>query len=191
MSDGPHRSLPMRRAWKKVAEWADNANFDRIEVAERLFQAIVKDFQKDIPPETIALLKSQFNEMESFLFPAYLVQSLEDSRQNIVCSSLCHLLIDCASYEISLGHLGEQGLMDAFGSSIRDWMQRMSRQVEEHYHRAPNLTEERATNVSVRIQEAIQQVSIVELTQQILGHVNARPSHSSQRTGLEDGVPTL
>lgn len=29
MSDGPHRSLPMRPDWKKLAEYADNKNFVR------------------------------------------------------------------------------------------------------------------------------------------------------------------
>lgn len=29
MSDGPHKSLPMRRAWRRLAEYADNRNFER------------------------------------------------------------------------------------------------------------------------------------------------------------------
>ncbi len=32
MSDGPHRSLPMRPGWKRVAERAYNPNFDPVQI---------------------------------------------------------------------------------------------------------------------------------------------------------------
>ncbi len=36
MSDGPHRSLPMRNGWRKLAERAANTNFEPTEISEAI-----------------------------------------------------------------------------------------------------------------------------------------------------------
>ena len=43
MSDGPHRSLPMRPGWKRLAQRADNANFTPAQVHEALLPALSED----------------------------------------------------------------------------------------------------------------------------------------------------
>lgn len=42
MSDGPHRSLPMRPGWKKVAEYAANKT-SRDQVRDAVEAAVEKD----------------------------------------------------------------------------------------------------------------------------------------------------
>jgi hypothetical protein len=54
MSDGPHKSLPMRPGWKKVAECASKEAFTSNEVCEAINAAIAQDYQKDISPDFIA-----------------------------------------------------------------------------------------------------------------------------------------
>ena len=44
MSDGPHRSLPMRPDWRKFAEYANNKNFARDQVRDAVVAAVEKDF---------------------------------------------------------------------------------------------------------------------------------------------------
>lgn len=187
MSDGPHRSLPMRKAWKKVAEWADNRNFDHGQVAELVFQAVVKDFRKEVPDQTIALLRSEFERMEGCLFPNYRTQLLSDSGGESSGFAMYQLLLDCADYELAVGRPGNQGFIDSVESCVREWMQRMARQVEEHYIRKS--TRARAINVRDRIQQAIQQVPTAKLARQALG---LQPFHSSrfaQYSGVDEGVP--
>lgn len=43
MSDVPHRSLPMRPGWKKVAEYADNKNCACDQVRDAVEAAVEKD----------------------------------------------------------------------------------------------------------------------------------------------------
>jgi hypothetical protein len=43
MSDGPHRSLPMRLGWKRVAECGDNRAFVSEEVSEAIVPALEQD----------------------------------------------------------------------------------------------------------------------------------------------------
>lgn len=56
MSDGPHRSLPMRKHWKDLAERADKAAYSATDVAEALPVALQKEF-REAPFE---LLKEAF-----------------------------------------------------------------------------------------------------------------------------------
>ena len=44
MSDGPHSTLNMRRAWKKTAERADNTAYTLDEVGEALRDALERDW---------------------------------------------------------------------------------------------------------------------------------------------------
>ena len=48
MSDGPHRSLPLRRAWKKVCEIADGRAHALEEVVERIPAALAADAKGEI-----------------------------------------------------------------------------------------------------------------------------------------------
>lgn len=49
MSDGPHRSLPMGRRWKKLAECLDNASFSVDDLCERRDSAIIGEFKREVP----------------------------------------------------------------------------------------------------------------------------------------------
>ncbi len=49
MSDGPHRSLRKRLAWRKVAEVSDNRAFTREEIAEKVARALADDWRTDVP----------------------------------------------------------------------------------------------------------------------------------------------
>jgi hypothetical protein len=40
MSDGPHKSLPMRDGWRKLAKRAANTNFEPTEISEAIPGAI-------------------------------------------------------------------------------------------------------------------------------------------------------
>src|SRR5437879_3390378 len=53
MSDGPHRSLPMRPAWKRVAECGDNRAFAPEEVAQALIPALEQDCRDEMTPQFI------------------------------------------------------------------------------------------------------------------------------------------
>src|SRR5690242_21896062 len=48
MSDGPHRSLPMPKGWKRVAESADNRAFSAAEVREAIVPALEEDCLAEI-----------------------------------------------------------------------------------------------------------------------------------------------
>ena len=55
MSDGPHKSLPMRRGWKKFSARADKAVFERDQVADAVGPALEGDWKQDVAPHLAAI----------------------------------------------------------------------------------------------------------------------------------------
>jgi hypothetical protein len=58
MSDGPHRSLRMRTAWKKLAERADMPNRPPAEVEEAVCPALAADWRNEISDRLLPELRS-------------------------------------------------------------------------------------------------------------------------------------
>ncbi len=189
MSDGPYRSLPMRRAWKKVAELAENENFAVHQVTDRVFQAVVKDFRKEVPRDAVTQVQLAFAEGEEYLFPDPRAHYLSNARGLVEGSPLGAIFLDCAAQELAEGRAGQQGLLNAVGTAIHERMQREARRIEEHYLRHPDSSRELTVNVCQRIQEAISHVSTDDIARQILGIDPIRRSGAVRYEGLDDGVP--
>jgi hypothetical protein len=58
MSDGPHRSLPMRNGWRKLAERAANTNFEPTEISEAIPIAIKDDWDAEGCDQTVRELRN-------------------------------------------------------------------------------------------------------------------------------------
>jgi len=67
MSDGPHRSLPMKRNWKSVAERADNRSFGVDDISTAMIPALAGDCQDEIRPGLIDRVRGIVEEQESLL----------------------------------------------------------------------------------------------------------------------------
>ena len=57
MSDGPHKSLPLRRAWKRVCAVAGNTAHGLDEVVERLLPALAADVRHEVGEAFAAKLR--------------------------------------------------------------------------------------------------------------------------------------
>ncbi len=66
MSDGPHRSLPMRRRWQLVAERADKRSYTVAEISDALVPALEQDCRDELSPEFIAGLRRVAEEPSLF-----------------------------------------------------------------------------------------------------------------------------
>jgi hypothetical protein len=80
MSDGPHRSLNMRKGWKRVAESADNKAFSAAEVREAIVPALEEDCRGEIRSEFIQGLRRIGVKEEGSLFKSDTAPSLESLR---------------------------------------------------------------------------------------------------------------
>ena len=75
MSDGPHRSLPMRPSWRKVGERCDKRAYTAEEISH---PALERDCRDDMPPEFLRGVRRIVEEPS--LFPNDAAQRLETLR---------------------------------------------------------------------------------------------------------------
>ena len=118
MSDGPHRSLPMRPGWKKVAEFADNEAFAAEDVCEAVVEAVEKDWRKDVSPGFLASIRDVLS--GTTLFSEDTIRSLEDLRQTTSGSVLGNTLLDHLTCAVSEGKSGDAALQEAMTNTSID-----------------------------------------------------------------------
>jgi hypothetical protein len=81
MSDGPHRSLPLRKAWKELAKRGDQGTYDTKQVAEAAAGALASDFKNEVKWSLVDVLKSIFTGRDNSLgLPEIALQELEEAK---------------------------------------------------------------------------------------------------------------
>lgn len=186
MSDGPHRSLPLRPAWKRFAGCADNISFSAEEVAEMVCPAVADDWRSEIRPGLIHAIASILDEpVQKGFFAGDIA---EVARLRARCDSpFAAAFCDAAKDALLDGIRGTEALERAIESSCQDRSLCQVRSVEEHYLRKSGRN--RAANVRTRLEEAVQKASFRELSKAIAQGVStARRFDPPARDGLDDGV---
>jgi hypothetical protein len=186
MSDGPHKSLPMRRGWKRVAECGDNRAFASEEISRAIIPALEQDCNSEIAPEFIDSIRKVFRDQETSLFKDQVNPQL-DALRGTAGWGIGRVVLEHAIQVAERGGVGTEGLVEATTNALTDRAARGARQVEEHYCRESGTP--RAQRVRARIEEGIGSAAINGLARQIL-KLESRPSSSSalKQKGLDDGV---
>jgi hypothetical protein len=186
MSDGPHKSLPMPPAWKRVAERADNGAFESDEISKALIPALELDCRAEMSPELLEGVRSLISGQDASLFKSDVRPQLESLRTDAGCGIGNRLL----SNLIQLSPEGEANfnlLARAMADALEDHAERRSRQVEEHYQRKSTAT--RAHNTRARMEQSISGSPIEALARQIFKIEAPSKARSTLRQqGLDDGV---
>ena len=189
MSDGPHRSLPMRLAWKKLAERADMSTCPQAQVEEAVCPALAADWRGEISDQRLPELRAALCiEATGVLFPDQTERDLDTLRSKST-SPLAGLVIDYTRG-------GRRGPSWRSGTKFR-CAERPSgaalcglRQVAEHYHRKVGM--ERTENVAGRLGAAFGAASIDRLARDLMGGQPSPMSRApAKRDGIDEGVPLL
>jgi hypothetical protein len=185
MSDGPHRSLPMRPGWRRVAESADNQAFESDEIRDAIAPALEQDCRGEMTPEFISSFKKVCTNQAASLFKDGLGPSLEALRKE-AGSGMGRTVLDYAIKEASngsdAGELPQRALKEALvGRAARG-----ARQVEEHYCRKS--TTPRANRVRERIEHGIGKTDIDGVVRRVLDPKAKPVTQAPQRRGLDEGV---
>src|ERR1700730_3766531 len=106
MSDGPHRSLPMRRGWKRVAESADNHAFGTDEIRDAILPALEEDCRGEISPEFFSSLRRVCADQEASLFKNDVAPSLEALR-NAAGAGLARVVLNYALQQAARGNIAK------------------------------------------------------------------------------------
>ncbi|MGE0502521.1 MAG: hypothetical protein AB7I79_15550 [Rhizobiaceae bacterium] len=132
MSDGPHRSLPMPRRWRDVAERAAKAVFSADDVCEAITHALRKD-AKGLPVESVREVLGVGR--QGYLFAEDRLGEIEALRTGCRGSALGNTFIDCAIEAAGNGLYGDAACRTALANALEQYTRDCFRGVEEHYLR--------------------------------------------------------
>jgi hypothetical protein len=185
MSDGPHRSLPMRPGWKKVAEYVANGAFASQDVCNAIVAAVERDWRRDIFPGIVGDIQDVLG--GATLFSEDRLRALEDLRPSVAGCAMGSALLDYVACAVSDGKSEDAALQEAVTCTLTDWSARCARQVEEHYLR--KLSTVHTKNVRSRIEEGIEKAPFTALASRLLNPESTPALRLTKHDGLDDGVP--
>ena len=189
MSDGPHKTLNMRRAWKRLTERADKAANRPAEVMECVVPAISQDWIGETTPGYLQEVAQVLGcGIKPLLFPkdpaelARLRQGASSSMEALLAG---HAIDACHSNKS-----GPQALQEVIRKTLCEWAVRATLQAEEHYQRESTFS--RARQMRGRLQRAITAAgpAITNLSLSITQGTKLPTRAPAKHSGLEEG-PSL
>ncbi len=187
MSDGPHRSLPMRRPWRELAKRGDQRTYDFEQVAEAATHALASDFKNEVSAALISALKDVFIRKDNSLgLPEIALHQLDEAKAFAAGSVFGMNAVAWSIQLVHEGRLDKDALYDAVGLAAKERGFANARSVEEHYLRKSN--QRRADGVSSRLNSAIAGLSESKLGSMLVDPQPAAGRRLRKRTDLNEGV---
>ena len=151
MSDGPYKSLPMRKAWRDVAERAHKAAFTLEERADAMCVALHGDFMRDVGKDALKAIGAILLDSEQGnLLANQAGAELEAIRNNYRSTGFLDSVIEHTQVTLHQGETGETALTEGLNRAVIDHAHANNRAVEEHYYRDTPTAKGAEKAVSVR-----------------------------------------
>jgi hypothetical protein len=185
MSDGPHRSLPMKRRWQSVAERACNHAFGMDEISAAMIPALAGDCQDELSPRFIERIRGICEEQETLLIKDDAKQQFEALREDAGTGIGRRVLENVERLSREQGP-SVSTLVKGTEAAILERAARSNRQIEEHILRKSTAT--RAIGARTRLDQATGNAPISRLARQVLKLDSTPPSRpTDKRDGLDEG----
>lgn len=151
MSDGPYKSLPLRNAWRDVAERAHKEVFTLDERADGMCAALHDDFRRDVGKQALAAIGAILLESpQGNLLASQAGRELETIRGDVRATGLLDCVIEHTQVALHQGKTGEAALIEGLNRAAIDHARANNRSVEEHYYRDTPTAQGAAKGASVR-----------------------------------------
>lgn len=187
MSDGPYRSLPMSREWKRLAEFSENENFDRADTCAAATRALESTWRNEVPVVVIKGIRDVFLERQPGLFIDAQITKMHALWEESAGYGFARLLTDHAVAVLNEGTCGEAGLVEATRRTLDAYAGRAGRHIEEHYCRKASARLTR--QVRERIANAIDAADFDQLARHCAGlDRGAIRTGSFKHSEIDDGV---
>jgi len=183
MSDGPHRSLPLRRHWKKFLERVVTPSFSSCEVIEALSNALINDFKEAPVSRVLNILQG---DGQPSLFHENCADQIEALRRTCPGSTASNILLECATEANASGLTGYQAVRMTLENALDALFRSARNSIEEHCKRKESWS---GMNIRTRLKDAWKEVSFSGLASEIIfgKAASTKKANLTKRTGLDDG----
>jgi len=188
MSDGPHKSLPMRAGWRKVAERAANSNFDPSEISEGIPAAIGDDWSAEGCSQAVRELRSILeNGRQGSLFGQEQEDKI-DALKDVSAAGfpLRRMLIESITEAAEASQDAATAVQTGVERALAERIVRGALQIEEQYLRSGD---EAARTIRSRIGQGVANVSLKSLAERLMNPASSSLQLPSKRDGLDGGPP--
>ncbi len=187
MSDGPHRSLPLKNHWKDVAERASKPAYVASEVAEAFARAVALEMA-DAPIDTVRRLLGAGGEGSLFAGDREaLADQLERARAQCRGSAAGNALLDGAVQAVLEAAVGDAAFERAVEHCAEKIVESHNRSIEEHYQRKAGDRSARFMRDRLREATAICQSAVIAREIACSGTLPNRPPRLDRHTGVDQG----
>lgn len=187
MSDGPHKSLSMRRGWKRFAARADKVVFEPEQVADAVCSALEGDWKQEVAPHLAAIRDVVGDSEDALPFKDLITGELEGLKRLNPGNSLWSAVIDGVIQAVVSGKTGFDALVAGATAALHDRAAGGAFQVEEHWRR--KTSQARTERVRARLMDGIARAPIGECARRLLGlQPSGATDHAPKHDGLDDGV---
>ena len=187
MTDGPHKSLPMKRPWKKVGERARLPAFDPDEVAAKISDALASEANSQVFRQIGRLFAPSDQGALEGVTADTLGDAIESVRMSAPAEPLTNALCDAAEEQVALVNFGEAGFKAAAENAFKDTTQTCFDGIEDHWLRTYESA--KATEVRRRLNEGAEKVDYSLLIERVTS-ASPRTGATVKKQGLEEG-PSL
>jgi hypothetical protein len=188
MSDGPHKSLPMRNGWRRLAQRAANTNFEPTEISEAIPIAIKDDWNAEGCDQTVRELRAILEDDGQGSLFGQERQDILDALKDVSAAGfpLRRMLIESITQAAEDGQDAANAVQAGVERALAERIVRGALQVEEHYLRSGS---EAAQSIRGRIGQGVANVSLKSLSDQLITPGSSSPPPASKRDGIDDGPP--
>ena len=186
MIDGPHRSLPLQRHWKKFTLYVDKKAYSMEERCQSLSVAVKKEFSSSVFTAVRDILDDIEQGLPNIVNP---VERIEAIRKDCPGSIANNLFIDYVICELLKGHTAcRKILRDALKSASEEITHTYLRSIEEHYCRE----EEGMKTIDSfreRMDKTVQKTSFDSIALELIENLGSRKNVQEipKRVGIEEG----
>ena len=180
MSDGPHKSMYMRRGWKKLAERADNMAYTSQDVCDLLLETLEQDWREEVSSSLYNQVRDVLSDNQSSLFGDQRVEQLYALRGETAGYPLGCAFLDYAIETAVGGRNGDEALREVIDKTLLDRAMRGALQVEEHYCRKSSRM--RASKVTERIKTGIKELNHGRISERLVGADKSKSPRTAKKT---------
>ncbi|RWB50980.1 hypothetical protein [Mesorhizobium sp.] len=191
MSDGPHKSLPLRPKYRRVAEWAYKPAFSISEVCEAAEAALVQDANMEVRGVIRQLIDIVDGDDLFSRQPGELQRQLQELRDDPAVHPLAATAIECTQMAIQQGLQGRDALQDGIVTALSERLHANGRTTEEHYliERGPGASRTIRNRIGEVSATMNQNGSFTRIARSLFGDGTVAITRTpAARNGLDDGV---